>query len=86
MEVRIARVNEPAVVPASPAFTGSLADHPLYGQVAEESAAPLQRQGWSEVLSDARLRSDSIHANALGYAQFARSLRSTAIAAGLLAR
>jgi len=68
------------------AFTGSLADHPLYGQVAEESAAPLQRQGWSEVLSDAQLRSDSIHASALGYAQFARSLRSTAIAAGLLAR
>ncbi len=68
------------------AFTGSLTDHPLYGQLAEELKIPLQRQGWAEVLADESLRSDSIHANAAGYAQMARSVKATAQAVGLLAR
>ncbi len=68
------------------AVTGSLSDHPMYGEIAEELKVPLLRQAWAEVLSDERLRSDSIHANAEGYAQFARSLVGTAHAVGLLAR
>lgn len=68
------------------AFIGSLTDHPLYAQLADELNLPLQRQGWSEVLSDERLRSDAIHANAEGYAQMAQSVRATALAVGLLAR
>jgi lysophospholipase L1-like esterase len=36
------------------------------------------------VLADERLRSDSIHANAAGYEQFARGLVATLRAAGLL--
>jgi acyl-CoA thioesterase I len=47
---------------------------------------PLQRQGWSEVLSDEALRSDRLHANAAGYAQMARHVKATAVAAGLLPR
>jgi acyl-CoA thioesterase I len=47
---------------------------------------PLHRQGWSEVLADESLRADSIHANARGYAQFARGLVATARAVGLLPR
>ena len=65
-------------------FTGSLTDHPMYGELAEALRLPLHRQGWAEVLGDERLRSDAIHANAAGYEQFARGLVATARAAGLL--
>ncbi|MBI5718252.1 MAG: arylesterase [Burkholderiales bacterium] len=65
-------------------FTGSLTDHPMYGELAEALRIPLHRQGWAEVLGEERLRSDAIHANAAGYEQFARGLVATARAAGLL--
>ncbi|MBL8340355.1 MAG: arylesterase [Rubrivivax sp.] len=65
-------------------FTGSLTDHPMYGELAEALRIPLHRQGWAEVLGDERLKSDAIHANAAGYEQFARGLMATARAAGLL--
>lgn len=68
------------------AAAGLLTDHPLYAQIAEALAIPLQREGWAEVLGDPDLRSDAIHANARGYDQFARSLVATARATGLLAR
>ncbi|MBL8331540.1 MAG: arylesterase [Rubrivivax sp.] len=71
---------------AAAAFTGSLSDHPLYGEIAEALRIPLHRQGWSEVLADPALRSDTIHANAAGYAAFARGLVATARAVGLLPR
>lgn len=71
---------------AAAAFIGSLTDHALYGELAEELKLPLHRQGWSEVLGDERLRSDAIHANAEGYAAFARGLKATAVAVGLLPR
>jgi acyl-CoA thioesterase-1 len=66
--------------------TGSLDDHPLYGEIAEALQIPLQRGGWAEVLADERLRADTIHANAAGYAAFAERLVASARAAGLLAR
>jgi acyl-CoA thioesterase I len=64
--------------------TGSLTDHPMYGELAEAERIPLHRQGWSEVLGDDKLKSDAIHANAAGYEQFARGLVATARAAGML--
>lgn len=66
-------------------FTGTLDDHPLYGELAEALRVPLHRQGWAEVLADERLRADAIHANAAGYEQFARGLLATLRATGLLA-
>ncbi|MCL4697307.1 MAG: arylesterase [Burkholderiaceae bacterium] len=63
-------------------FTGSLTDHPMYGEVAEAERVPLHRQGWSEVLADEGLKSDTIHANAAGYEQFARGLVATLRATG----
>lgn len=66
-------------------FTGSLTDHPMYGEIAESLQLPLHRQGWAEVLADERLRADAIHANAAGYAQFAQGLLATLRTAGLLA-
>lgn len=68
------------------AAAGYLTDHPLYAEIADALAVPLQREGWAEVLGDPDLRSDTIHANARGYDQFARRLVASARAVGLLAR
>jgi acyl-CoA thioesterase-1 len=65
--------------------TGSLDDHPMFGELAESLRLPLHRQGWSEVLADETLRADPIHANAAGYAHFARGLLATLRASGLVA-
>lgn len=67
------------------AAAGRLSDHTLYEEIADELRIPLHRKGWSSVLADARLRSDPIHANAAGYAQFARGLVDTLRDTGLLA-
>lgn len=67
------------------AVARSLGDHPMYEQLADELKLPLHAGGWSEVLSDPALRSDAIHANARGYAQFARGLAEAARELGLLA-
>lgn len=67
------------------AAAGRLSDHALYEEIADELRIPLHRKGWSSVLADARLRSDPIHANAAGYAQFARGLVDTLRDTGLLA-
>ncbi|HSV54983.1 MAG TPA: GDSL-type esterase/lipase family protein [Burkholderiaceae bacterium] len=66
------------------AAAGSLTDHVLFAELADELKLPLQRQGWAQVLSDARLRSDTVHANAHGYERFAHSVFDTAKAVGLL--
>lgn len=63
-------------------FTGSLADHPMYGKLAEALRVPLHRRGWVEVLGDERLKSDAFHANAARYEQFARGPVATARASG----
>ena len=68
------------------AALGQMTDHTLYADVAGQLKIPLQREGWGEVLAQAELRSDQVHANAKGYAQFARSVQGTAAAAGLLPR
>lgn len=68
------------------AAAGRLSDHALYEEIADELKIPLHRKGWSAVLADARLRSDQIHANATGYAQFAQGLVDTLRDTGLLAR
>ena len=82
-QVMLIAVPRPTIAAA---FTGSLTDHTMYGEIAEALRLPLQRQGWAEVLADESLRSDQIHANALGYARFAQSVAATAVATGLLAR
>lgn len=53
------------------AALGSLSDHPLYEKLADSAHVPLLAGAWSEVLGDATLKSDPIHANDAGYARFA---------------
>ncbi|KAB2895717.1 MAG: arylesterase [Burkholderiaceae bacterium] len=67
------------------ASTGRLSDHPLYAELAGALKLPLYEGGWSEVLGNARLRSDQVHANAQGYRQFAEGLAQQLRRTGLLA-
>ena len=66
------------------AAAGRLSDHPMYEEIAEELKIPLHTKGWSSVLAQERLRSDQIHANAAGYAEFAQGLVGTLRQTGLL--
>lgn len=67
------------------ASTGRLTDHPLYAELANELKLPLYANGWAEVLADASLRSDQIHANAQGYRRFAQGLVEQLRTSGMLA-
>lgn len=68
------------------AALGKMTDHALYAEVAKDLNISLQREAWGEVLAQPDLRADAVHANARGYARFARSVQSTAAAVGLLPR
>jgi acyl-CoA thioesterase I len=64
------------------AAVGSLSDAPFYDEVAKSGQALLVANVYSNVLSDASLRSDRIHANAQGYAKIAQQLAEQLKAAG----
>lgn len=68
------------------AASRSLADHPLYAEVAKELKVPLHAGGWAAVLGDPDLRSDAVHANARGYEVFARGVAERARELGLAAK
>jgi acyl-CoA thioesterase I len=61
-----------------------LSDHPMYEAIASDAKVPLHAGGWSQVLGDAALKSDAIHANAAGYRAFAEGLARTLRKDGLL--
>jgi len=82
-QVLLLAVPQPSLVAA---VTGSLRDHPMYAELAQALQLPLQVDGWATVLADESLRADRIHAKARGYAQMARSVYDTALAAGLAER
>ncbi len=65
------------------ALLGALDDHPLYGALAATHGVPLFASGWAEILSNASLKSDRIHANAAGYERFARELHGFLREAGI---
>lgn len=56
------------------AAVGSLSDHPLYEKIAEETATPLVKDVFSEVLSDNHLKADQVHPNAAGYKQASKKM------------
>ena len=70
--VPLVLIAEPT--PSLGALVGSLSDHPLYEELAEQYRVPLFAKGWSRILGDNGLKSDAIHANAEGYALFAQRL------------
>lgn len=65
------------------ATVGSLADSPLYAELAEEEGVLLVEGVFSAVLSDEALRADPIHPNATGYENFAAGLYAALHEAGL---
>ena len=60
--------------PSIAAALGRVSDHPMFAELAKELRVPLLENAWSDILSDEKLRSDRIHANDVGYEQFAREL------------
>jgi len=56
------------------AAIGNLSDHPLYANIAKETATPLVADLFAYVLSDSTLKSDQIHPNAQGYATVTKNM------------
>ena len=56
------------------AALGYPGDHPLYADLAKAEHVPYYANGWSQILGKDALKSDQIHPNAAGYAEFARGL------------
>ena len=56
------------------AALGYPGDHPLYADLAKAENVPYYAIGWSQILGKDALKSDQIHPNAAGYAEFARGL------------
>lgn len=56
------------------AAAGLLKDAGFYAQVAADEHAVLVPDVYAKVLSDSALRSDTVHANATGYAQIAKGI------------
>lgn len=52
------------------AAIGHPSDHAMYEKLAQEHQVYLLQDAWSDVLGDKDLRSDAVHANDAGYAQF----------------
>ncbi len=86
-EIRVAGAQAVLIAVPRPtvaaALLGALDDHPLYDVLAGTRSVPLFASGWAEILSDASLKSDRIHANAAGYERFARELHGFLREAGI---
>ncbi|ULJ68309.1 GDSL-type esterase/lipase family protein [Wielerella bovis] len=75
----IQSANIPVVLVAIPYFTtgaliGRVSEHPLYDDIAAQHRIPLLKGAWADILGDKKLKSDTVHANATGYRQFAEEL------------
>jgi lysophospholipase L1-like esterase len=64
-EVVLIGVPEPKLFGGAPDF---------YARIAKDMKLPLEQDAFNDVLKDARLKSDPIHANAAGYHQIAERL------------
>lgn len=56
------------------ALFGKASDNPIYKEIGKRWSIPVFSQAWSDILSNEALKSDKIHANALGYELFAKQL------------
>lgn len=69
----------PVVLVAIPYFTtgalmGRISEHPLYADLARQYRVPLLSGVWADVLSKQEMKSDAVHANAIGYRYFAEKM------------
>lgn len=53
---------------------GSVSEHQLYDDLAQQYRIPLLKGAWADILGQEKLRSDQIHANAAGYRLFAEKM------------
>src|SRR5512139_1729224 len=74
-EVVLIGVPEPKLFGGAPDF---------YARVARDMKLPLEQDAFNDVLKDARLKSDPVHANAAGYRQVAERLDEFLKEAGAL--
>ena len=75
----IQAAHVPVVLVAIPYFTlgalvGSVSEHQLYDDLAQQYRIPLLKGAWADILGQEKLRSDQIHANAAGYRLFAEKM------------
>jgi acyl-CoA thioesterase-1 len=89
---RVKTAGIPVVLVAVPAFSplgaavGRLSDAELYAELADEEKVPLVPAVFARVLSDPKLKADTIHPNAAGYRQLAEGIATELIKTGLLAK
>ena len=65
------RRNIPVVLLAVPSLAIPPKPHPLFAEVAEQADVVLAEEEWFDILRKGSLKSDAVHPNAAGYAQFA---------------
>ena len=56
------------------AALGSPSDHPFYQRIADSEDVTLLSNAWGDVIAERGLRTDQVHPNAQGYAQFTDTL------------
>ncbi|MGL4994947.1 MAG: GDSL-type esterase/lipase family protein, partial [Deefgea sp.] len=64
----------PVVVLAVPSMSIPPQPHPLFAEVAEQADVVLAEEQWFDILRKGSLKSDAVHPNAAGYAQFAQAI------------
>ncbi len=74
-EVLLIAVPEPSLI---------LSPSPIYQEIAQELNIPLLEDPLTDLLSDSRLKSDTIHLNAKGYKKLADAIKNNLIETGLL--
>lgn len=72
-DIDVILIAEPHFSPS--ALLGKASDNPIYAEIAKQENIPLFDDEWSRILSDQNLKSDQIHANTQGYAEFAQNLQ-----------
>lgn len=64
----------PVVLLAVPSLSIPPKPHPLFAELAEQADVVLAEDQWFDILRKASLKSDPVHPNAAGYAQFAAAI------------
>ena len=64
----------PVVLLAVPKLSLPPQPHPVFAEVAQQSGVLLAEDQWTDILRKGSLKSDPVHPNAAGYAQFAEAL------------